>query len=164
MKHIHNLKELLIEQLQEQYDGEKQQLEAFPKLREKSTDNGLKQIVDSHIGKTRKQMQRIVSIFSMLNRDLYGEENKGIKGLVEEALDIAKRCTDEDTRDASIVTSIQHFNHHNIASYGTLCAYAKSLDMYKIKQVLRECLEEEKQTDESLSTLAEMSINPNAIH
>lgn len=163
MKHIHDLKELFIEQLKEQYDGERQQLEAFPKLRERTSTKTLLQSIDYHIGKTKKQMQRLERIFSSLDRNLHGEENKGVKGLIEEALELAERCVNEGVRDAGIITAIQHLNHHNIASYGTLCIYAKELGMDEIKKWLGESLTEEKLTDQDLSTLAETSINLKAI-
>lgn len=163
MKHIDDLKGLFIEQLKEQYDGERQQLEAFPKLRERTSNKALQQSIDHHIGKTKKQMQQLEHVFSLLSRNLHGEENKGVKGLIEEAIELVTRCVNEEVRDAGIITSIQHLNHHNIASYGTLCIYAKELGMDEIKQLLGKSLTEEKLTDQGLSNLAEISINLKAI-
>lgn len=163
MKHIHNLTDLFVEQLKEQYSGERQQLEVFPKLREKTSTKELQQIIDSHIGKTKKQIQRLEHIFSLLERNLHGEVNIGVKGLVEEALELAERCIEEEVRDAGIITSIQHLHHHNIARYGSICTYAKELQFQEIKQLLGESLKEEKQNDLYLSHLAETNINIGAI-
>ena len=133
MKHIHDLKDLFVEQLKEQYSGERQQLEALAKLREKTSTRALQQSIDFHLGRTRQQMQRLEEVFSLLGRNLHGEENVGVKGLIAEAFELAERCTGDKVRDAGIITSIQHLNHHNIASYGTLCAYARELGLDEVK-------------------------------
>ena len=164
MKHIHDLKGLFIEQLKEQYDGERRQLEALPKLRGNTATQELQLSIDHHIGRTRQQMQRMENVFSILERNLHGEVNKGVQGLVEEAMELAARCVNNDVRDAGIITSIQHLNHHNIASYGTLCTYAAELKMDKISELLRQSLQEERQTDQDLSALAKASVNLKAIH
>ncbi len=164
MKNIIDFKGLFVEQLKEQNDGERQQLEALKKLRSKITSHALKGAIDEHIGKTRSQMERLENIFSLLGRNIHGETNMGVKGLIEEAFELEGRCTDDDVRDAGIITSIQHLNHHNIASYGTLSIYADELEEYNVAMLLRESLEEEKRTDSKLSELAEEEINLRAIH
>ncbi|MEK6480632.1 DUF892 family protein [Catalinimonas sp. 4WD22] len=164
MKYIQDLKELFVEQLKEQNDGERQQLEALPKLRESSSSKELQQSIDHLIGTKRKHMQRITQIFSLLQRNIHGEENKGVKGLTAEALEMVKRCTDAAVRDAGIITSIQHLCHHNIASYGTLSVFAKELGLFEIKELLEESLSEEKGVDLDLSKLAILHINSKAIH
>lgn len=164
MKKIIDFMGLFIEQLKEQNDGERQQMEALKKLREKTTSDKLKGVIDAHIGKTREQMERLVNIFYLLGRNIHGESNRGVKGLIEEAFELEKRCNDEDVRDAGIITSIQHLNHHNIASYGTLSTYAEELVEENVAMLLRESLEEEKNTDKKLSDLAKDEINLRAIH
>jgi len=163
MKHIHDLEELFVEQLKEQYDGERQQLEVFPKLRARIVTEELQSSIDHHIGKTKTQMQRLERVFSLLDRNVHGEMNKGVRGLVEEAMELAARCVNERVREAGAITSIQHFNHHNIATYGALRTYAEELGMDEIKRLLTNSLEEEKLTDQDLSGLAEVSINLRAI-
>ncbi|WPP49805.1 YciE/YciF ferroxidase family protein [Catalinimonas niigatensis] len=164
MKFIQDLNELLVEQLKEQNDGERQQLEAFPKLRERTSSNELQKSIDHQLGTKRKHLQRIEQIFSLLQRNFHGEINKGVKGLLEEAEELAVRCTDAAVRDAGIITSIQHLCHHNMASYGTLSVFAKELRLLEIKELLGESLSEEKEIDLDLSILAKTHINPKAIH
>ncbi|MEO9485234.1 MAG: DUF892 family protein [Ekhidna sp.] len=163
MKNITDFMGLFVEQLKEQKDGERQQLEALKKLREKTTSTTLRGVIDAHIGKTKGQIERLEDVFSLLGRNIRGENNMGVGGLIEEAFELEKRCTDDDVRDAGIITSIQHLNHHNIASYGTLSIYADELEEYNVAVLLKESLEEEKQTDARLSELAEEEINLRAI-
>ena len=163
MEKIPDLHELFVEQLREQYDGERQLLLALQKLRESVTTESLHQFIDHHIGKTKTQMMRLDSIFSFLGRNLRGEVNLGVKGLVAEALGIVKRCTTSSVMDAGIIASIQRLNHYNMASYGTLHTYASELKMDEIKPLLKECLLEEKKMDSRLSDLAEYNVNLRAI-
>ena len=164
MKRIGDFKGLFIEQLKEQKDGERQQLEALKRLREKSTSLALKRVIDAHIGRTKEQIERLIDVFALLKRNIHGENNMGVKGLIDEAMELEKRCTDDDVRDAGIIVSIQHLNHHNIASYGTLSIYASELEEHNAAVLLKESLEEEKKTDAVLTELAESEINLRAIH
>ncbi len=163
MKHIHNLEELFIEQLKEQYDGERQQVAALPKLRAGASTTNLKHIIDFQLGKAKKQMNHLTQVFALLGRNLHGEHNQGVEGLIAEALELLTRCTSDGVRDAGIILSVQHLNHHNIASYGTLRTYAWELNITVVGQVLADCLKEERVMDKKLTELAEGGVNLNAI-
>lgn len=164
MKHIRNILELFVEQLKEQYSGERLQLEALPKLRELTTNPALHQLIDHHIGKTRQQLKRLDHVFRLIERNLHGEENLGVKGLINEAIELAERCADDLTRDAGIITSVQHMNHHNIASYRTLKLLAEGLKLEGVKALLNQSLKEEKSIDNSLFGLAKVQLNLDEIH
>ncbi|WP_186754997.1 YciE/YciF ferroxidase family protein [Echinicola salinicaeni] len=164
MKSIHNLEELFFEQLKEQYHATREQFETYPKLRDKTSNSSLQEAIDFHIGHARNQMERIDHIFNSLNRNRHGEENLAVKGLIQEAIELAQRCTDPAARDAGIIASIQHYNHYNIASYGILSTYAKELNLDDSKKALHLSLQEEKTVDQHLSALAEKVVNLDAIH
>ena len=60
---------------------------------------------------------------------------------------------------AGIIAAAQKVEHYEIAAYGTLCTWAKQLGFEDAAELLGETLEEEKQTDEKLSQLAESEVN-----
>lgn len=163
MKKIKNLEDLFIEQAREQVHGERQLLEAFPKMRAEASSDELRTVIDQHIGKIKTQISRLEKVFNEIARNQHGEENKAVAGLLEEALDIIERSEDDEVRDAAIITSIQHLNHNNIASYGTLSSYAELLEWVIIGQWLHDCLEEEKTTDSQLIDVAKEKINQAAL-
>jgi ferritin-like metal-binding protein YciE len=66
-------------------------------------------------------------------------------------------------RDAGIISAGQKVEHYEIATYGTLCAFAKTLGEHDAAKMLQESLDEEKEADEKLSAIAESSINAEAI-
>jgi ferritin-like metal-binding protein YciE len=153
MKVLLDLNELFIEQLREQYDGERRQLMVFPRLRSYSSSSALQQMIDHHIGTTKTQIRRLDRIFSKMKRNLHGEQNKAIEGLISEALELAGRCPEDSLRDLGISSSIRHFNHHDIATYSSLYVYASKLELPEIKLLLEESLKEEKKNDSDLYLL-----------
>ena len=56
--------------------------------------------------------------------------------------------------DAALIAAAQKVEHYEIATYGTLAAYARQLGMEDAAALLEETLEEEKAADEKLTELA----------
>jgi len=61
----------------------------------------------------------------------------------------------EDTKDAAIIGAAQRVEHYEIAGYGTARTHADLLGRDDDARLLEETLEEEKQTDQKLTSLAE---------
>jgi ferritin-like metal-binding protein YciE len=57
--------------------------------------------------------------------------------------------------DAALIGAAQRVEHYEIAAYGTVCAFAEELGEDEHAELLKETLEEEKETDEKLTKLAE---------
>ena len=66
------------------------------------------------------------------------------------------------SRDAGLILSAQKVEHYEIATYGGLAQLAKTMGNEENKNLLGETLDEEKEADEMLTTLAEGSINESA--
>jgi len=62
---------------------------------------------------------------------------------------------DEDTKDAAIIGAAQRVEHYEIAGYGTARTHADLLGLDEDARLLEETLEEEKETDQKLTSLAE---------
>jgi ferritin-like metal-binding protein YciE len=52
--------------------------------------------------------------------------------------------------------------HYEIATYGGLAQLAKTMGLDEVKQLLGQTLEEEKEADETLTSIAETEINMQA--
>jgi ferritin-like metal-binding protein YciE len=85
-----------------------------------------------------------------------------MEGLIDEAEEIMEDSDEGVMRDAGIISAAQKVEHYEIATYGTLCAFAKALGLDDIKDLLGETLEQEKAADETLSNVAESAINMEA--
>jgi ferritin-like metal-binding protein YciE len=85
-----------------------------------------------------------------------------MEGLVEEGQEIIDSVEKGPVRDAGLIAAAQKAEHYEIATYGTLCALADKLGYTKAKNLLAETLQEEKNTDDKLTMIAEKKINQKA--
>ncbi len=60
-----------------------------------------------------------------------------------------------EVMDAALIACAQKIEHYEIASYGTLCTWAKLLGYSDALELLKLNLNEEEETDEALSVIAE---------
>ena len=64
--------------------------------------------------------------------------------------------------DAGLLAAGQAVEHYEMSRYGTLKTWASQLGLKDAVSLLDETLQEEKQTDAPLSSLAESSVNQEA--
>ncbi|SHE90192.1 Ferritin-like metal-binding protein YciE [Fodinibius roseus] len=159
---IIDLYDLMLEQLRDLYDGERQQLDYLRKAEEQADSFELDEIIQMHRRETKNQLERIEEVFDILHEEPAGESCDGIRGIIEEAVKLSDRCKNPEVRDAALVTAIQHINHYEIAGYGTAISYAKAHEQHDIAERLLDTLREEKRADMGLSDLAQDQINPHA--
>lgn len=158
-----NLQDLYVEQLRDLHSAENQILKALPKMIAKTTHAELKQALQEHERVTEKQVQRLETIFSELGEKPTGHKCKGMEGLLEEGEEALKDFKDGDVLDAAIIASAQRVEHYEIAGYGTVRSMASMLGFDKQAQLLQQTLDEEGETDEKLSGLAERVVNIDAL-
>ena len=86
-----------------------------------------------------------------------------MEGLLNEADGVVKDATDDATRDAGIIAAAQRVEHYEMAGYGTARTYAQLLGFDDAADTLQKTLDEEADTDESLTRLAVNLVNPEAL-
>jgi ferritin-like metal-binding protein YciE len=65
-------------------------------------------------------------------------------------------------RDAGLIAAANRVEHYEIAAYGSVLAFAKTLGIQEALALLDATLTEEKKADQKLTQLAETSINESA--
>ena len=85
----------------------------------------------------------------------------GMEGLVKEGSEVMDEDLEGALMDAALIGAAQRVEHYEIAAYGTVSEFAKLLGENKHVSLLEETLQEEKDTDENLKSLAK-EINPRA--
>ena len=160
---IATLQELAVHGLKDLYSAENQILEALPKMAETATHPELKNAFSQHLEETRNQVRRLEQIFQQLGQSPGGVTCKGMQGLIAEGQEVVESGGDPDVRDAWLIEAAQKVEHYEIAGYGTACEYAKLLGQNDALQLLKQTINEEEQTDEKLTQLAESELNPTAI-
>jgi len=86
-----------------------------------------------------------------------------MQGLVEEGEEIIQKLSQGPVRDAALIAAAQKVEHYEIAAYGTICTILKSMGETQAGNLLGQSLQEEKETDQRLTTIAEQEVNPAAL-
>ncbi|PYQ69644.1 MAG: ferritin-like domain-containing protein [Acidobacteria bacterium] len=159
MANMESLEELLQEELKDMYDAEKQLTKALPKLAKKATTPDLQDAFEEHLRQTEQHMERLEQVFDQLGMPVKGKTCKGMKNLIAEGNDMIADADDDATRDAIMIAAAQKVEHYEIAAYGTLRTWANVLGHREIASMLEDTLEEEKETDQKLTGIAEGFVN-----
>lgn len=159
-----DLRGLFINQLKDIYWTEKALIKASSKLANKAASSELKDAIQDHLAETEKHVTRIEKVFSTLGIKPEAKKSEAITGLIKESEEIIEATEAGPVRDAGIIFASQRIEHYEIATYGTLCSFAKIMDETKILSLLEDTIKEEKEGDEKLTEIAESVINIEALH
>lgn len=152
---INSLHDLYIDELRDLYDAENQLIKALPKMAEDSNSEELREGFEEHLEQTRNHAQRLEQIFESLGEKPKGKKCKGMEGVIKEGSEVLSEDMEENTKDAAIIGAAQRVEHYEIAGYGTARTHADLLGREEDVRLLEETLEEEKETDQKLTSLAE---------
>jgi len=148
------LEDLLVEQVRDLYDAEKQLVRALPKMAEAARSEDLQQAIQSHLEETKNQVSRLERVFEELDKPAKGKACKAMRGLVEEGGEALEGKSQAPLMDLSIIAAAQRVEHYEISAYGTARAIALQLGQETIASLLEETEEEEKAADTKLTDIA----------
>jgi ferritin-like metal-binding protein YciE len=154
-----NLNDLFLDTLKDVYFAEKQILKALPKMAKAAQSDKLRAAFEKHHGETEGQVERLEQIFELIEKPPRGKTCDGIQGILDEGKEIMDEYKGTEALDAGMVAAAQAVEHYEISRYGTLKQWANQLGMKDAVRLLDETLQEEKKTDENLTTLAESTVN-----
>jgi ferritin-like metal-binding protein YciE len=158
---LDSLQDALLDEIKDLYSAEQQLLKALPKMAAKATNPKLKAGFETHLVQTQEHVSRLEQVFAVLKEEPEAETCKAMKGLIAEASELMKEEADPQVMDTLLIAAAQKVEHYEIASYGTVCAWADFLDIAQAKELLGMTLNEEKTTDKKLTTLSK-SVNQSA--
>ena len=150
-----SLLDLYVDELRDIYSAEKQLTKALPKMAKAANSKELRTGFSKHLEQTNGHVERLQQIFEALGERAGGKKCLGMEGLVAEGAEVMKDDFEGDVMDAALISAAQRVEHYEIAAYGTLCEFADLLGESEHASLLRETLDEEKQTDAKLSELSE---------
>ena len=156
------LKDLFVDTLRDVYHAEGQLVKALPKMAKAASDERLQAAFEEHLEVTRGQVERLDRIFKELGIRATGKKCAAMEGLVEEAKELLEEDAEPSVLDAALISAAQKVEHYEIASYGCVRTYARQLGYERAAELLQETLDEEAETDELLTELAEAVINVEA--
>ena len=162
MAQASTLHDAFLDELRDVYHAEKQITKALPKMVKAASNKSLAQAFADHLKETEGHVARIEKAFSTLGETVKAKPCEGMKGILEEGKSILAEDFDECTMDASLIAAAQRVEHYEMAAYGSLVAWARSMQHNEAADLLQKNLDEEKAADKKLSALAEGGINESA--
>lgn len=153
------LMELYVDSLKDIYWAEKALTKALPKMAKNATSQNLANSLSEHLTVTEGQIARLEKVFELAGEKAVAKKCEAMDGLIKEGQDIMESTEPGPVRDAGIIAASQKIEHYEIATYGTLCAFAKTLGQDEAAALLHETLGEEKEADITLTEAAYNTIN-----
>jgi|ERR1700749_1601227 len=157
------LMELFEDELKDIYWAEKAMTKALPKMAKNATEPKLVEALQSHLAETEKQVQKLEKVFELMDKKATAKKCEAMAGLIKEAGEIMEETEKGPQRDAGIISAGQKVEHYEIATYGTLRTFAQTLGLNEVSNILEEILGEEKNADQTLTKIAESTINVEAM-
>ena len=160
---LDSLKKLYLEELRDLYSAETQLVKALPKMVKGASSAELKEAFGDHLEQTKEHVERLDVIFDRLDEKPTGKTCKAMKGLIEEGSEMLEEEGEESVIDAGLIGAAQRVEHYEIAAYGTVRTFAGLLGEEEAAELLEQTLQEEGETDKTLSELAEGIVNETAL-
>ena len=156
------LEEVYVEKLKDLYDAEEQIVKGLPKMAKAASTPALQEAFEKHLEQTKGQIMRLDKIFESLGASADGKQCVGMRGLLEEGEELLSEQQAGPALDAALIAAAQSVEHYEMAGYGSAQTWARQLGYGQAADLLEETLEEEEQTDQDLTEIAETLVNPDA--
>lgn len=157
------LEKFLYDSLKDIYWAEKHLTKAIPKMQKAATSDELKQALQDHLTVTEEQVTRLEEVFELLGKKAQAKKCEAMEGLTKEADSMVEETeAGTSTRDVAIIIAAQKVEHYEIATYGGLAQLANTMGLTEVGDLLGQTLEEEKEADTLLTSIAENDINHQA--
>ncbi len=151
---IDSMEALLLQELRDIYDAEKQNSKALPKMAKAADTEELKSVFEEHLEVTKKQIGRLEEVFQLLGEKAKSTPCPGMKGIIEEGQETMDLDAEAPYADQALICAAQKVEHYEIAAYGSLRTYAQAMGNDRVAELLEQTLEEEKEADQKLTQVA----------
>ena len=157
------LQTLFHDTLRDIYYAERKILKSLPKMARAAQSPDLKAAFEKHREQTEGQIERLQQVFEIIGKPARGKTCDAIEGILAEGDEIAEEYKDSAALDAGLLAAAQAVEHYEITRYGTLKRWAEVMGLKDAVKLLDETLQEESQTDDDLTAIADAAINAEAL-
>lgn len=157
-----DLQELFVDQLRDVHSAERQLIRALPRMAKAATAAALSKAFEDHLAVTREQVERLDAVFEEVGARPGRKKCAAMEKLVQEGQELIGQPPPPEVLDAGLIAAAQRVEHEEIAAYGTLRSFARTLGHKGAVKLLDKSLKEEEASDKLLSELAEGGVNRNA--
>ncbi|MCX8572047.1 ferritin-like domain-containing protein [Aminobacter sp. MET-1] len=152
------LAEIFEHTLEDMYFAENAITKALPKVANAANDAKLKKAAEDHLEETKGQIKKLEQVFKSIGKKATGTKCDAVEGLIKEADGLMKEASGT-ALDAGLLAACQAVEHYEISRYGSLREWAKDLGHEEAHTLLSEILDQEKATNNKLTSLAVTAIN-----
>jgi ferritin-like metal-binding protein YciE len=154
------LMEFFTDELKDIYYAEKHIIKTLPKMIKAANSPELQQAFQEHLEVTKTHVVRLEEVFAAVDKKPQAKKCEAIEGITKEGEGVIEDTEKGTaTRDVALIMAAQKVEHYEIATYGGLAQLARTLGLEDVAELLNTTLEEEKEADSSLTSLAESDIN-----
>ena len=156
------LHEAFLDEVADIYNAEQQLINALPRMAKAAQSEELREAFEAHLQETEEQDRRIEEAMETIGETLKRKKCKAMEGLLAEGKEMMEDYEGDPAIDAVLIAAAQKVEHYEIASYGTVCAWAQQMNHNEALNLFQESLDEEKAADEKLTQIAESAANVQA--
>jgi ferritin-like metal-binding protein YciE len=149
------MRDLFLSELKGAYWTEKAMVKALPEMIKQTSSHRLRKTLEGHLEITKKQVTAMEDVFSLAGGKAEAVKNEAASELVKEAEKKREKNEPEMVTDSRVILAALRLEHYEIATYGTLCSFAKNFGENHAAALLHKILDEEKDANEKLSEIVE---------
>ena len=154
-----SLRDAMLMQLKELYSAEHQLLRSLPIMKEHATNRKLIDVLHCHLLDTEGHVERLDDIGAMMQMPFFGRTCKAMRAIIDEGEDlISQNYGNEGVVDIALIGTAQRIQHYEMAAYGCSRAIAHELGEERIASILSQTLDENREVDRKLTTVAEREV------
>jgi ferritin-like metal-binding protein YciE len=154
-----DLEQILQDLMKDIYYAEKKLTKALGKMARKTTNPELREAFLTHQSQTEDQIQKLEEAFEIIGQKPKAKKCAAMDGLVEESEEHMEEYEKGAGLDAALIVGAQKVEHYEIASYGSMRSIAKTLGYGDAARIFEEIRDQERETDELLTQIAESVVN-----
>src|SRR3982751_2371303 len=150
------LRELLVDNLQDLLHAEMQLVKALPEMAEAAYHPKLKELLTKHLQQTEGHVERLKSAFQLLEEKAQPKPCKGMMGLIEEGKETMEENSEKEelASDLALIAAAQKVEHYEISAYGTARCLARQIGEREVATLLSHTLGEEESSDFLLTEIS----------
>lgn len=152
------LSDIFVHTLQDIYYAENAITKALPKMAKAVSNAHLRSAFNDHLAETRQQITKLDAVFKALGEKPKAEKCDAIEGLIKEGEGLLEEASGA-ALDAGLLACAQAVEHYEIARYGSLREWARTLGHDEAHTLLSEILDQEKAANNKLTGLAVNEVN-----
>jgi ferritin-like metal-binding protein YciE len=149
-KDVSGLRKLFLEELREIYWAEKELIAMLPKIADSVSSEELADAILDNLAMSFTHVNRIEDSFVSLHEEASETRCETMEGLIGDAARLVSTGETGLFRDAAVLSVMKRIRYYEIASYGILCSFAKTLGEIEVLTMMEDSLDEERESYRTL--------------